>query len=303
MTSANLQINIQTLRDGVSRFTHEGNGAIPHSFVRREIRRSIQSVIRTISEAGWDAYLVGGTIRDIVLGPSLAGPNAYYPRDIDIVLVGVHHDEIRDRFAHIYSRDTRFGGVHLVDRRSGGLQILYDLWSLENTWAFSVARGIRLAIESFPSTPFLNLDTAVVGIRSRRGRPRPVFENGFIDGINARTIEVNFEPNPFPEICFVRALIMAAKLQFAIGPKLVDFLLRQWSVMPVERFLNAQASHYGTIRCNAAELTSWISAVETQSKARRGAVRLTVYSGRQLALWNDYPPSDLLVNEGELLSA
>jgi len=115
-------------------------------------------------------------------------------------------------------------------------------------------------------------------------------------------IEINFERNPYPAICMVRALIMAAKLQFAIGPQLVDFALRQAKTTSVDELMAAQRSHYGVQRCSARELVGWIRSLQEASAQGLLYPRLAVPTGRQLTLWNGYPPSDYTTERDALPS-
>lgn len=282
-------ISKQTVRDAVSRFLSDSS-ATTGRYVDREIKRSVQEVIGIVTAAGWDAYIVGGTIRDLVLGPRIVGSAAHGARDIDIVLVGVEFVEMKKEFDHLYVRDTRFGGLHLIDRKPEGWGVQFDIWALEQTWAFNI-KPVPVNISSFPQTPFLNLDSIAVEVSGRRGMPRQIFEDGFIDGINTRTIEINFEPNPYPDICLVRALIMAAKLQYAIGPKLLDFVLRRARATSINQLMAAQRSHYGTDRCSAEELSRWIQTLKTFEKAGLRESRIEILFERQLELWNNYPDS------------
>ena len=244
--------------------------------------------------------MVGGTIRDVVLGPRIVGSHAYYPRDIDILLIGVSHADVKRRFGKLCVRETRFGGAHLVDKKPGGLEVLFDVWTLEDTWAFKTKATLApVAIQFFPQTPFLNLDTAVIELQTQRGKARRFYENDFIDGINQRRIEINLEENPYPAICMVRALIMAAKLQFGIGPKLLDFALRQASKTSIEQLMEAQRSHYGFYRCSAKELISWVASLRHAAQHGLSYPKISVETGRQLTLWKDYPPSAAAESECE----
>ncbi len=279
-------VDVSAIRESVSKFLNDSSST--RSPARREIKHSVNSVVQTILSAGWEAYIVGGTIRDIILGPKIVGSGAYYPRDVDIVVVGVDNEEIRAVFKHLYDRDTRFGGVHLIDYKPEGWKVMFDVWALQATWGFTV-QALPMHISSFPQLPFLNLDTAVVEIQALRGRPRQVFENGFVEGINERTIEINFEPNPYPEICMVRALIMAAKLGFTIGPRLFDFVLRRAESTPISVLMDAQRSHYGSDRCEAETLLNWLKTLEQQASDGFTTGNITMKIPDQLALWNNYP--------------
>jgi hypothetical protein len=92
---------------------------------------------------------------------------------------------------------------------------------------------------------------------------------------------------------------MAAKLQYAIGPKLRDFILRHAKNISVYQLMDAQRSHYGKERCSSDELSAWIRIVQQAQKVGVSDCRILVRTERQLSLWRDYPPLDSLV-DGEV---
>jgi hypothetical protein len=294
------RLDEQRLRDAVSHFLSPSYATHTRSFVRREILNSIRAVIQRILDSGLDAYLVGGTIRDLILGPQVVG--SADPRDIDIVVVDVDHRKLKSIFRDIHVRDTRFNGLHLIDQRTQGLQVLYDVWALKETWAFRVRPDLPVRISSFPQLPFLNLDTAAVEIKSHHSRHRKVFENGFIDGVNHQTVELNFAPNPYPDLCVVRAILTAAKLQFGIGPKLLQFIVDHVRKTDIDKLMSIQQSHYGTLRCTAKQLSFWIDTLRAASIGGESP-RLLITPDQQLKLWHNYPPtsSPLVKEESNLL--
>ena len=62
----------------------------------------------------------------------------------------------------------------------------------------------------------------------------------------------------------VRALIIAAQLNFAMTPDLTRYVLRNSAAAGVEGLIEAQQSHYGMIRANAAELDGWLLSIQRQ---------------------------------------
>lgn len=257
------------------------------------IRLGIDEVLQRIRRRGWRAFIVGGTIRDVMLAP----PSAF-PRDIDIVLSGASQRELDVEFADLLKRTTRFGGLHLVkpinlvgDRADVEAEIVFDVWRLEDTWGIRHA-GLAPTIESFVRTPFLNIDSAAMELTPRNAR-RHLVEHGFFTSISSSLLEINYEPNPFPLVCIVRSLIMAAKLRFALGPSLARFVsgFHRWG--SVDDLVEAQVSHYGDVRCSAKELRLWLDEI-TQAVAS-GATRIEVYASeeRQMELWSQWPPRAL----------
>lgn len=122
---------------------------------------------------------------------------------------------------------ARFGGLHLQKSfKSGGLKtvthhLMFDVWRLEDTWAIK-RNGMDPTIASFVHTPFLNIDSIAVNFVKDQRRPT-IYENGFFQAVRTRTLEINCEPNPFPLICVVRSLILAAQADFWIGSRLAEF--------------------------------------------------------------------------------
>lgn len=78
-----------------------------HSIHRDQISASALKVVRTLTDAGFSAYLVGGCVRDLLLGRE--------PKDFDVV-TDAHPEEIRDLFRSARIIGRRFRLVHV---RSG----------------------------------------------------------------------------------------------------------------------------------------------------------------------------------------
>jgi len=254
------------------------------------VRSGIHEVLERIVDRRWRAYVIGGTLRDVMLAPG-----SVWPRDIDVVVDGCSTEELDKTFGDLLVRRTRFGGLHLAKSiKCGGIsqvcyQALFDIWRLEDTWGIRT-RGLQPTIENFVRTPFLNVDSVAIDLVPKNSRHRHIYESGFFQSLITKTLEINFEPNPFPLVCIVRALIMAAKLEFALGRSLAQFVANYSRWGSINDLVKAQVSHYGRVRCNADELRLWLEAIEV--KLHNGAERIDidVDERRQLSLWRDWPP-------------
>jgi hypothetical protein len=262
------------------------------SFHRDEVatafRSSIREVLDRVVERGWRAYIVGGTLRDVMLAPP-----SVFPRDVDLVVSGPSEQAFESTFEDLISRRTRFDGLHLVKRFSyGGIsrsrgEVLFDVWRLPDTWGIRSA-GLPPTIESFVRTPFLNIDSVAIALAPRNAQ-RQVAECGFFDSLSTRTLEINFAPNPFPLVCIVRSLIMAAKLRFSLGRSLAQYIVDHSPLGSVDALFEAQVSHYGRDRCSLDELGSWLKEVRAGVNAGLERVDISITRERQLELWKDRP--------------
>jgi hypothetical protein len=237
------------------------------------VRQSAVEVLTRTVRKGWRTYLVGGFLRDVVVHP-----HARWPRDFDVIVEGCTSDELRSLFIDIIAGHNRFGGLTL--RRStrdqydvAAQELDFDVWRLEDTWA---VRHFALPhrIEAFVQTPFLNIDSIAMSIGPGDDYLN-VFEHGFFDALKRKSIEVNQLSNPYPVLCAVRGLIMAATLNFVVGPKLAAFVYEIAANVAVEEFVAAQIDHYRHLRSSREQLEQWILDVRTQLEAGQEQVRLT----------------------------
>src|SRR3954454_16223660 len=83
--------------------------AFQHDEAAAAARQSIKAVLDLILRKPWQAYIVGGTLRDVMLAPP-----SIFPRDIDIVIAGASEDDLERTFGSLVRRRTRFDGLHLA---------------------------------------------------------------------------------------------------------------------------------------------------------------------------------------------
>jgi len=238
-------------------------------------RRSAVEVLTRTVRRGWRTYLVGGFLRDVVVHP-----HSHWPRDFDIVVEGCSWDELSRVFTDVISGHNRFGGLTLRrwtelpgQDNAAPQELDFDVWRLEDTWAvrhFALPR----TIQSFVQTPFLNIDSIAMSIGPGDDY-LTVFEHGFFDALERRYVEVNQTDNPYPILCAVRGLILAASLNFVVGPKLATFVYELAMDVALDEFVAAQVGHYGHVRSSREQLARWILDLRTQLEAGRAQVRLT----------------------------
>jgi len=235
----------------------------------------LRNVLQRFEVEGCSAYIVGGFLRDLMLYGTSASP-----RDIDIVFDGVPADKVEFFFWNHKERRNRFGGLRL---KLGDCP--FDMWSLEDTWAFRNKKVHQLEFSTFPQTTFLNIDA--VAFRWKKDSEDEIFSNGFFEGILSRTLEINLEENPFPETCALRSLMVASALNFGIGPKLAAYISHYSKNASLKELQRIQKVHYGSIIWDGEDLRSCFNAIDAQLSQSRNSI--VFLPGQQLKLGEPKP--------------
>jgi hypothetical protein len=242
---------------------------------RVQWKRPLLRFIDTVASQKWDAVIFGGALRDL-MWPKLS----LVPRDIDIVVAGISLDEMQPLLRQFLVRKTRFGGLHL---NVTGWEC--DVWPLEDTWGFKAA-NLEPTFENLPLTTFLNVEAVAISLIGGRGHARTVYDHGFFRAMKDERIDINFEPNPFPLLCVVRAIITAVKLQFSLSHRLAEYISRYSTTLSEKSIAEIQQSHYGRLLCRPIDMMRWIEHLNEQVQmSRRPSYKLRVSSDRQLELW------------------
>lgn len=225
----------------------------------------------------WGAYFFGGVPRDLALGPK-----GTRPRDIDLILANVSEFEIEDEVADSLVGKNRFGGLKLEVKGWP-----FDVWGYRKSWAFINFPLLFRTFEDVPKTTFLNIEAILVSIAVDGSAGRSVIDHGFFECIESRTLEINFEPNPFPQLCAIRSIYLAAKLDFFIGPNLASYLSRARGQYTVADLMEVQAKHYGKPRLQESDLAMyWDYVSQSITEDRLSRVRLPLSRQNQLRLWD-----------------
>jgi len=233
--------DVRLLRQRVSRFIRS----------RARGRRSLARFLTQLSEPKWNALLFGGLPRDLMLKGGSARP-----RDIDVVVQNVEPAVIEEAFGTNVRRKTRFGGYVLG---INGWRV--DIWPLHRTWALREGRIAPVDPIGLTRSTFLNVEAVAVALRPSGSRGRQVYETGFFNAMRQRMLDINFEPNPFPPLCVVRSLIMAANLELALSPRLVRYIHEHTNTHGVMDLIDAQVQHYGFMRHRAGVFGHWLDLV------------------------------------------
>jgi len=198
------------------------------------------------------AYLFGGTVRDIMVH----SPHHHF-RDIDIVICDTSTDMLLAEFGELVARRTRFGGLRLD--ASGWL---FDVWPLQDTWALQQhPLFLPEDPQTLPRTTFLTIEAIAVSLRGKRGYPREIFDHGFFETLQTKTIELNYECNPYPVLNSVRAILTARRLGFSIGPRLLRFIGAHVLGLDIDELIEVQRQHYGRAALRDKELVGIIDQV------------------------------------------
>jgi len=238
MDSSRFTDLVRLLRQRLSRFLANGSRA----------RAPLFATLDHICSRNDRAFLFGGVLRDLMM----RGPSAF-PRDIDIVVCTTNRMDFDRQFGDLGSATNRFGGV-----RFSANGWAFDIWPLEETWAFRNSLVSCRGFHDLPATTFLNIEAVVAELKPRPGRARLVHSRGFFEAVLSRTLDINLEENPFPDSCVVRSLVLSAKYRFHIAPRLVRYIVKQGMRIAPEQFDVLQLRHYGRVFWLGHEIEAWI---------------------------------------------
>lgn len=208
----------------------------------------------------------------------LRGPSTE-PRDVDVV-VEASLDDLARLFQDVLVRRTRFGGLHL---NAKGWML--DVWPLSETWAFRELRIGSRDFEALTRTTFLNVEAVTVDL-SRRPGGRRVHALGFFEAVKTRTLDINLEENPFPQLAAIRALITASTLDYGLSRPLARYVAHHLKRTPFEQFLHIQIGHYGWVRCDVDIMHRWAGTIQEQI-GTHSVIRVPLPQPFQLSLWRD----------------
>jgi hypothetical protein len=220
-------------------------------------KRPIISMLKEFREAHLEAVVFGGTLRSLLVSRIYSGRPGR-PRDIDVVVAGGSLNVLEDQFRPLVARRNRFGGLRL---RHEGWE--FDVWPVEDTWALRQDGLGGAGFSALPSSTTFNIESVAVDVWPRRRHGREIFsgDDQFFRGVLARTVELNRQDNPYPLLTVVRALILAAELEFCIGPRLAVYIDSFGKDVDADDLEAAQRSHYGHVRLQGHTLQALIGHV------------------------------------------
>ena len=157
---------------------------------------------------------------------------------------GPSTESVAAQFESHVVRRTRFGGLHLKR-----CQWEFDVWPVHETYAFRTGGHSSPSFEALPRTTFLNLEAIAVDVWAPAGKARKLYaaDDAFFVGMLRQEIEINSVENPFPELCVIRSLVLAASLCWRLGPKLSSYVARVGPQLRDDQVVAIQIKHYGRI--------------------------------------------------------
>ena len=219
-------------------------------------RKPLMPLLQDIKAHGGSAFIFGGMLRDLMMFGLRRNP-----RDIDLVVENVS-PELNRILEEKLKKMTRFGGFELEVAHWE-----FDLWAIGSTWAFGHDPKRVVSFENLPHTTFLNVQAVVAELFPRPGKARRIYSHGFFQGLLSKTVEINYEDNPYPVHCLMSGLLTAAKLRFAIGPRLVRYILAHSRGLDLAELLDYQRRRCGTVFAGEDMLSNWIAALRDQHRS------------------------------------
>jgi len=187
--------------------------------------------------------------------------NSSNPRDLDIILGYVSRERLETLFPDHIKGQTSLGGLKLQVK-----DWAIDMWPIRDTWAFKEGKVAGTGFSDYPKTTFLNIEAVAIQLFSKEKQKREIYSKGFFEAIKERTIELNFEENPAPAECIIRALRIADKFKFVIGPKLARYMMSYKKLMEIEELVERYQRRYMGADVTVEKLHNCFKDIETQMK-------------------------------------
>lgn len=173
---------------------------------RATLRRAFDAIARGLPET----VIFGGMLREFGLGNIRS-----FTSDIDLVSNAKRH-EILDAIVHFSPTENRFGGFRFsVDGQK------FDLWALEDTWAFRAGLVEGRNFTNLLDTTFFNIDAIAYHIGKRQFLHAPHYETI----LEKRLLDLNLRQNPYPGEMALKATRMACEKGFSLTPRLSAYIL------------------------------------------------------------------------------
>ncbi|MRT10719.1 hypothetical protein GJV07_00240 [Enterobacteriaceae bacterium RIT711] len=200
-------------------------------------------------------YIFGGMIRDI----GLFGHNGF-SSDIDLVFHGSRHKlyQALESLNIPHFTENKFGGFRLTHSRMD-----YDIWSLEDTWAFREDVISLHNIDSLLHTTLMTWDAVIYDINAKKIITQP---NYFQDLINRR-LDLVLEKNPNEKGSVVKIIrTIYGKNAATLGGKLCAFLKNHLSCYSSTELIQYERANFDKNLITAARIDKLLILLEQWQK-------------------------------------
>ena len=164
-----------------------------------------------------DALIFGGISRDYFLNNG----NKIKHRDVDIVLKN-DIKEIEEKYSKYLIKKTRFNGLNLKIGNN-----FYDIWTINDTWGIKNSSLLGFELNKFlPSTSFFNITAIVYSIKNKVF----TFHKDFVKAISNKTLDITYEPNPYPELCILKTYEYMQKYNIKLYKKIKQCIFKNYKI-------------------------------------------------------------------------
>jgi hypothetical protein len=213
-------------------------------------KEDLRLIVEVFRERKWDAVVFGGVLRDLALyGPSER------PRDVDIV-ANCSSSELSTWLSSFPVERTRFGGFRVRIHKWN-----FDIWTLHETWAFTTG-SMKPTFENLPRTTFFNIEGIAAQLNAAPGHKRALYSSGFAEAISSKILDINFEPNPFPQLCIIRGLLTATRHGLLLSSRLAHYIAVRANRREIAEIMNVQFRHYGVVRLRTKDVEHWLDHID-----------------------------------------
>jgi hypothetical protein len=116
--------------------------------------------------------------------------------------------------------------------------------------------------ENLPKTTFFNIEGIAAQLNTAPRQKRAVYSFGFADAISSKILDINFEPNPFPQLCIVRGLLTAVRHRLLLSSRLARYMAHHANRTEIAEIVQMQFRHYGVVRLRSEDIELWLDHIE-----------------------------------------
>lgn len=188
-----------------------------------------------------DVYIFSGIIRDYFLkNDSIRDLDIVLGEQLDLAFINRHY------FPNIEITINNYGGYKVIVN-----SFRIDIWSIDSTWGIVNERKSATKYSLIHSA-FFNFSSILFSLNIEEF----YFDDVFINFLNERVIDVEYEKNPNISLCIVNSLYYKNKLSMPLSAKLKRWIKNNFS--PNLEFDKIQISHFGKIIFTENEINDFL---------------------------------------------
>lgn len=160
-----------------------------------------------------DTVIFGGMLRELSLGKARE-----FRSDVDLV---TRHSrgQIEDFLGDLDWSRNKFGGYRVFTKGW-----MYDVWSLEDTWAARAGYIRCVNFDDLLRTTFFDMDAAAFHVSARR----LIVSSRHLRAMESKTLGINLLQNPAPSAMAKRAIRMAMENDLFLSRELAKYVLEHY---------------------------------------------------------------------------